>query len=343
MQYEKQEKRENVFSRVMMTGNPLVVLVSVVHRTRRPFHRRARGMERYTLAVVAFLRAHPEVCDVRFSRGAPLTEARLVEWERANAPYRLPGDLRAFLAQSDGFAVRWSVSAGAAGVADVGDMSIGGLDDLRPVPLDASPADDPWACSGVPGRPELGWAADEDGLEEDDDGDAARRWRPAAAFDLASCPRDFGRVALVYVPETRDDASRDRPHASSACTTEVWFQDPAARWRVLAKSFSAYLRALHANLGLPNWHARATGVGLDPDSRAWFRWMAPHTLALDIQRGELRRMRATRGAGRAPAAKPSARGSRRFGAAAAAVGADRGERAREKPKRHVSGGRSRVY
>ena len=297
-------------------------------------------MERYTLAVVEFLRDHPEVCDVRFSRGAPLTEARLLEWERANAPYRLPGDLRAFLAQSDGFAVRWSVSAGAAGVADVGDMSIGGIDRLAPVPLDASPADDPWACSGVPGRPDGGKDIDEDGLDEDDDGVAARRRRPVAAFDLASSSRAFGRVALVYVSETRDDAS-DHPRAPSAYETEVWFQDPAARWRVLAKSFSAYFRALHANLGLPNWHARAAGVGLDPDSRAWFHWMAPHTLALDIRRGQLRRTkrRAKRdgGADNASArdAKPSAiLGSRRFGAAAsAAVGADRGGRASAKPKR----------
>ena len=286
-------------------------------------------MERDTLAVVAFLRAHPEVCDVRFSRGAPLTEARLLEWERANAPYRLPGDLRAFLAQSDGFAVRWSVSAGAAGVTDVGDMSIGGIDGLRPVPLDASPADDPWACSGVPGRPELGWAIDSD---DGDDGDAARREAAAAAFDLASSPRDFGRVALVYViDETRDDAYGVY---GGACTTEVWLQDPAARWRVLAKSFSAYFRALHANLGLPNWHARATDVGLDPDSRAWFRWMAPHTLALDLKRGEMRRTSAKRDARGASAkdAKPSPRGSRRFGAAAAAaVGADRDGRGTEKP------------
>ena len=289
-------------------------------------------MERYTLAVVEFLRDHPEVCDVRFSRGAPLTEARLVEWERANAPYRLPGDLRAFLAQSDGFAVRWSVSAGAAGVADVGDMSIGGIDRLAPVPLDASPADDPWACSGVPGRPDGGRDIDEDGLDEDDDGVTARRRRPVAAFDLASSSRAFGRVALVYViDETRDDASGVY---GGACTTEVWFQDPAARWRVLAESFSAYFRALHANLGLPNWHARATDVGLDPDSRAWFRWMAPHTLALDLKRGEMRRTSAKRDARGASAkdAKPSPRGSRRFGAAAAAaVGADRDGRATEKP------------
>lgn len=290
-------------------------------------------MERYTLAVVEFLRDHPEVCDVRFSRGAPLNEARLLEWERANAPYRLPGDLRAFLAQSDGFAVRWSVSAGAAGVADVGDMSIGGIDHLAPVPLDASPADDPWACSGVPGRPDGGRDIDEDGLDEDDDCVAARRRRPVAAFDLASSPRAFGRVALVYVSEPRDDAS-DHPRAPSAYETEVWFQDPAARWRVLAKSFSAYFRALHANLGLPNWHARATDVGLDPDSRAWFRWMAPHTLALDLKRGEMRRTSAKRDARGASAkdAKPSPRGSRRFGAAAAAaVGADRDGRGTEKP------------
>ena len=307
-------------------------------------------MERYTLAVVEFLRDHPGVCDVRFSRGAPLSEARLLEWERANAPYRLPGDLRSFFAQSDGFAVRWSVSAGAAGVADVGDMSIGGIDRLAPVPLDASPADDPWACSGVPGQPELGGDMDEDGLEDDNDDDARRR-RPAAAFDLASCPRAFGIVALVYASRRRDHAI-DHTHAPCSHDTEVWFQDPAARWWFLAKSFSAYFRAAHANLGLPNWQARATDVGMDPDSRAWFRWMAPQTLALDVERGALRRMRKKRDAKRdeeraserfatekVKDAKPSARASRRLGAAAAAaVGADRGGRAREKPRRTDSRG-----
>ena len=246
--------------------------------------------------------------------------------------------------------MRWSVSAGAAGVADVGDMSIGGIDRLAPVPLDASPADDPWACSGVPGQPELGGDMDEDGLEDDDDDDARRR-RPAAAFDLASCPRAFGIVALVYASRRRDHAN-DHTHAPCSHDTEVWFQDPAARWWFLAKSFSAYFRAAHANLGLPNWQARATDVGMDPDSRAWFRWMAPQTLALDVERGALRRMRKKRDAKRdeeraserfatekVKDAKPSARASRRLGAAAAAaVGADRGGRAREKPRRTDSRG-----
>jgi hypothetical protein len=133
----------------------------------------------------------------------------------------------------------------------------------------------------------------------------------------------------------------------------VWFQDPAARWWFLAKSFSAYFRLAHANLGLPNWQARATDVGMDPDSNAWFRWMAPQTLALDVERGVVRRMKKKRDPKRdqtraspprfatekAKDAKPSARASRRLGAAAAAaVGADRGGRAREKPRRTDSRG-----
>ena len=319
--------------------------------------RPSRGMERYTLAVVEFLRDHPGVCDVRFSRGAPLPEARLLEWERANAPYRLPGDLRRFFAQSDGFAVRWSVSAGAAGVADVGDMSIGNIDRLAPVPLDASPADDPWACSGVSGQPELGGDVDwMDGLEGDDEtSDAKLRRRPAAAFDLAACPRAFGTVALVYASRLRRDRADDHTRAPRCShDTEVWFQDPAARWWFLAKSFSAYFRLAHANLGLPNWQARATDVGMDPDSNAWFRWMAPQTLALDVERDVVRRMKKKRDANKrdrervspprfatekAKDAKPSARASRRLGAAAAAaVGADRGGRAREKPRRTDSRG-----
>ena len=195
-----------------------------------------------------------------------------------------------------------------------------------------------------------------DGLEDDDDETSdVRRRRPAAAFDLAACPRAFGTVALVYASRLRRDHKNDHTRAPRCShDTEVWFQDPAARWWFLAKSFSAYFRLAHANLGLPNWQARATDVGMDPDSNAWFRWMAPQTLALDVERGVVRRMKKKRDANKrdreraspprfateqAKDAKPSARASRRLGAAAAAaVGADRGGRAREKPRRTDSRG-----
>jgi len=295
---------------------------------------RGGGMERHTLAVVKYLRDHPDVCDVRFSRGAPATEARLREWEVANAPCVLPDDLRAFFAQSDGMAVTWSISAGDAGVADIGHVSICALDGLTAIPLDASPPDDPWACSGAPGFPDLV-------AGEDDTRGVVRNRRATEAFDLGASPRVYGRVALVFIHD---------PSTSSTTThtTEVWFQDLAARWHVVADSFSSYYRALHANLGLPNWHARLTDVGLDPDSEAWFHLMAPHELALDVRSGALRRTeRKDRGKDRGKSFSPpppalsdaearteTGETTRRFGAAAAAaVGddrrvKDRGDRAR---------------
>jgi hypothetical protein len=251
-------------------------------------------MERYTLAVVDYLQTQPDVRDVRVSRPECVTEAKLREWERVNAPCVLPGDLRAFLTrQSNGLHVKWSVALGDAGVVEIGDMCIHGIEDLTAVPLDASPPDDPWSGSGGHGVPELGKCTDSKS--------SPSQKAATAAFDLGGAGTN-GRVALVFLRDlksTRDHASASASHASTTTTSstatatstnQVWFQDPAGVWHVLAENFSEYFQMTHANLGLPSWHHRLTPSGLHPYAMKWWHWMAPETLALDIEKGKLRRV-----------------------------------------------------
>ena len=227
-------------------------------------------MERYTFAVVEYLREHPGVRDVRFSRGQGVTEARLREWELLNSS-SLPDDLRGFLSTTNGFQVTWCVDVGNGDV-EIGNMSINRIDLITAVPLDASPPDDPWAGSGKHGVPEM--ANEVDGVASIVKTKHAPIF-PTAAFDVGGIAGTTTRVALVFL--------RDGTH-------QVWFQDPSGKWHIVACSFSEYFQKLHAALGLPNWQLRSTPTGMDPESHRWWSWMAPENLVLDVAKGKLRRV-----------------------------------------------------
>ena len=165
---------------------------------------------------------------------------------------------------------------------------------------------------------------------------------PTAAFDLdSSCA--CGRVALVFVSTSQTDtsgaaaAATDNPSSSphqqqqrqgqqqQQQGAQVWFQDLSTRWHVLAGSFSEYFRVMAAHLGLPNWQYAFTDVGLDPAARQWFAFLGPERLAVDLERGRLRRAKKVRrgagagaraGAGRGGGGKKS---SSRPGSSAGAI------------------------
>ena len=98
-------------------------------------------MDKYTAAVAGYLRDHPGVSNLRFDLAPPRPIARILEWEKANAPHRLPEDLKAFLLLSDGFSLRWGAIVGGE-TRELGNMTLNGVDRLTRVSLDASPLDD---------------------------------------------------------------------------------------------------------------------------------------------------------------------------------------------------------
>jgi hypothetical protein len=99
-------------------------------------------MDKYTVAVVDFLRNHPGVSGLSFHSRSPATTAAIHAWEAAHAPHKLPEDLKAFLLLSDGFSLRWDVCFGGRTHA-LGNMALNGIQGLgTELVLDASPADD---------------------------------------------------------------------------------------------------------------------------------------------------------------------------------------------------------
>ena len=231
-------------------------------------------MDKYTAAVVEYLRDHPGVSNLRFDLAPPAPIARILDWEKANAPHRLPEDLKAFLLLSDGFSLRWDAVVGDE-TRELGNMTFNGVDRLTRVSLDASPLDD---------RGEAGARRAPDVVPPVGASDGWRPPRPSAAFDLdTSCA--CGRVALVFV----DDATTTGDITRRDVDAQVWFQDLGARWHVAAETFSEYFRTMTAHLGLPNWQYACTDVGLDPAAAQWYAFFEPERLAVDLERGRLRR------------------------------------------------------
>ena len=230
----------------------------------------------YTNAVRRHLEAFPGVENVALDVFSGCSAQQLREWEVANRPFKLPEDLRAFLEVTNGLSLHWDVRV-AGRTQPFGRINVNNVDAIIRIPLESVFADDD--VEEVDSLFEHGGAR----------GTAAccvAEPLPAgvcvkAAFDLdkmCGC----GVVALVYLDSVAPHANHGIP------PPRVYFQDLSCRWRLLASSFSEYLRLLTMHLGLPNWQYAFTPFGLDEASRQWFNLLSPDRLAMDVHAGRLR-------------------------------------------------------
>ena len=152
-------------------------LLAAAGRSRRP--RMAEGtaelFNELSFHLLSYLEEQAGVSELAFENRTGCTPEDVFAWERTNAPYKLPGDLKAFLAAFDGLRFSWRVDMTNRGNITVGSMRLHRLRDVLQLPLDAD---------------------DDDGLRgglrkcDDDDGDG----RPGegqvlAAFGIEHYPR----------------------------------------------------------------------------------------------------------------------------------------------------------
>ena len=248
-------------------------------------------MDQYAHAVAEYLKGHVGVQDVKYVPGEPASMSDIQAWEDANAPFKLPDDLKAFLLSSNGMKMTWDVLFKQE-VHHLGNMHINSLAEIEMVPMALVPHDDEEdEILLVP--PGSVWDP-----RRDDDGERGPKdWKPpvpSAAFDLDSSIR-HGRVALVFVPAFDPSSSGSNvgdeltPTRSVPHKAQVWFQDISTRWHIVADSFGEYYRLMAAHLGLPRWHYKIMDVGMDRPTTQWFNFFKPELLAMDLDKGKLRR------------------------------------------------------
>ena len=249
-------------------------------------------MDQYARAVAEYLKEHVGVQDVKYVPGKPATMSDIQAWEDANLPFKLPEDLKAFLLSSDGFKMTWDVLFKQE-VHHLGNMHINSLAEIKKMPMMLVPHDDADDDDLLVVPPGSVW----DPRREDDGARGPDGWKPpfpSAAFDLDSSVR-HGRVALVFVPSFEASSSGSNvgdeltPTRSVLHKAQVWFQDISTRWHIMADSFSEYSRLMTAHLGLPRWHYKLMDVGMDRPTTQWFNFFRPELLAMDLDKGKLRR------------------------------------------------------
>lgn len=254
-------------------------------------------MDQYTQAVIASLENHVAVSSVNFKQHASATVAEICAWETKHSPYRLPDDLKAFLAVSNGFTLLWDVVING-NATPLGSMCINSLKELVPLELDHWPDDDPTleygqiiVGNGPPVPKKKGKKSAHNSVAKSSENlipdSKLKPLHVTRAFDL-DAKACGGRVALLFI------------HGRNA--PEVWFQDLSCSWSYISAGFSDYFRLMLTHVGLPNWQYTFTPSGLDPAARMWLRFLSPGKLAIDdeddgltTKRGSRRRVKSRAG------------------------------------------------
>ena len=93
--------------------------------------------------MLTFLEDQMGVSELNFENRSGCAAEEVYAWERTNAPYKVPNDLKAFLTAFDGLRFSWRVDMANRGNITVGSMRLHRLRDMLQVPLDV---DDDEAC-----------------------------------------------------------------------------------------------------------------------------------------------------------------------------------------------------
>ncbi|MCL4124467.1 UNVERIFIED_CONTAM: hypothetical protein GTU68_067319 [Idotea baltica] len=85
-------------------------------------------------------------------------------------------------------------------------------------------------------------------------------------FEIDNC-KGNGKVVIAY-----PGRFESFPEAS------FWFVDLSLRPHLLSLDVLTYWRLLLVHLGMPQWQALASGIGLTPWARQWYEILSPHIL-----------------------------------------------------------------
>jgi tubulin polyglutamylase complex subunit 2 len=202
--------------------------------------------------MISYLESFDEVTDIDIVSQVGVQSMELNLWDRKNAPYELPMDVKGFYSLFNGFVLRWKVE-----IADheviMGEIKLNKIDYISPIVLNEGmvfilPPDMP------------------SGLKV-----SAPNIQSCAAFTLSN--NEDGQVAIFF--KTRppsgvvDVSGRHMDSARHADMPEIWFQDLSGKWHFVCFSFSQYMRLCVMHLGIIGWHYIFTPAGISLTCRQW--------------------------------------------------------------------------
>lgn len=201
--------------------------------------------------MITYLESFEEVTDIDIVSQVGVQSVELNLWDRKNAPYELPMDVKGFFSLFNGFVLRWKVEIVDREVT-MGEIKLNKLDCISPIVLNEGsvfvlPTDMP---SGIKV--------------------SAPNIQTCAAFSISN--NEDGQVALIF--RTRpsgvvDLSGRETDNARHGDMPEVWFQDMDGKWHFVCFSFSQYMRLCVMHLGIIGWHYIFTPQGISLICRQW--------------------------------------------------------------------------
>ena len=238
---------------------------------------RKAWLDNLLLSSLSRLEATEETCALTIDgleEESGRTVVDFANWEKKNAPYVLPADVKAFYSAFNGLGVGYQVGIGGK-LVSVGEMRLNKLEAIGRVALEGT-------------FPKMNWPKVDKAVCQGGRSDSfVLDLKTSAAFTIDSS-LEIGDVVLLYrVPDIHDEAggggNRWKGLSSSPYEDpEIWFQDISARWHFVCSSFTNFMRLMVAHLGVYGWHLAYTQEGLPTETIHWMGLFCRERVCVDV-------------------------------------------------------------
>lgn len=213
------------------------------------------------LNVLSYLESEKECQNIEFQVGDSVSAHELAGWDRTNAPFQLPTDVKRFYSLFNGIDVTWQTEIGDK-VIQMGEIKVPKLKELQRVSIVDCICDfNNWKDVTV---------------------QPPTDFKTCGAFTVESC--DSGDVILLFDESQKVSGGETGGSQSSgsSCSPIVCLMDRCGRLHYICQSFRQYLRLMVLHLGIRGWQLAFTPEGLPPATQQWMNYFCKERLITDL-------------------------------------------------------------
>ena len=211
--------------------------------------------DKTVLNVLSFLESCAECHSLDFRPGDEVQAHEVAIWEKRNAPYKLPTDLKNFHSIFNGIQLNWNAEIGDRSI-NIGEIKVNKLEDIERFIVNGF-FQNKWKDVSI----------------------NCPDFAKAVAYTIDTC--DVGTVHLLYQNnDERNEEGSNYPNPLE--NPEVWLVDRCGRYHYICPSFKQYLRLMVTHLGIRGWQLAFTPEGLSPETQQWMNIFCKERLITDL-------------------------------------------------------------
>ena len=246
---------------------------------------RRECFDKIALSCISYLESFSECRNVNFQCGDGAASHESVLWEKRNAPFKLPKDLKNFYSMFNGVHLSWNVELGEKQV-QIGEIRVNRMEALKPFEIEGSFDSKPWVdVVAVLPDPKTCSAFILDTHCEIGEIVLLYRQIPVGAVvnsvQVQVPVSPTPSAGLVSDAEVSEQDSLRLENVISYEQPEVWFVDQSSRWHYISKTFTQYFRLLVIHLGVHGWQLTFTPEGAPSTTQQWMTMFCKERLIID--------------------------------------------------------------